>query len=57
MSAVTPIVDRIPRTIDGCTWYAYSDQSAHGRIGATGRTKASALDNFAEQWERFGGAP
>ena len=48
-----PIVERIPRQIDGCTWYAYAEHKTIGRIGTTARTRARVLLSFAEQWERF----
>lgn len=47
-----PIIERIPKTIDGSTWFAYSDENGE-RIGATSRTKRDALVGFAEQWGRF----
>lgn len=48
----TPTVERIPRTIDGGTWYAYSEHDGE-RIGATARTKRDVLTRFSEQWGRF----
>ncbi|MDL5351155.1 hypothetical protein [Microbacterium sp. zg-YB36] len=48
----TPTVERIPRTVDGCTWYAYAEHNG-GRIGATARTKRDALVRFSAQWARF----
>ena len=47
-----PTVERIPRTVDGSTWYAYSDANGQ-RIGATSRTRKGALAQFSEQWARF----
>lgn len=48
----TPTVERIPRTVDGCTWYAHAEHDGE-RIGATARTKRDALARFSEQWGRF----
>lgn len=48
----TPTVERIPRTVDGGTWYA-SVTTENGTIGATGRTKKAALAYFQDQWIRF----
>ncbi|MGO2188869.1 MAG: hypothetical protein ACTH4Y_11575 [Microbacterium gubbeenense] len=50
--APKPIVERIPKTVDGSTWFAYSDDNGE-RIGATARTKRDALAGFTEQWARF----
>lgn len=49
----TPTVERIPRTFDGCTWYAYADDASGERIGITARTKRDVLARFSEQWARF----
>lgn len=48
-----PTVERIPKTIDGCTWYASHPGPDGETIGATGRTKKRALESFSEQWARF----
>jgi hypothetical protein len=48
----TPTVERIPRTVDGSTWYAYAERNGE-RIGATASTKRDALKRFSEQWGRF----
>lgn len=49
----TPTVERIPRTFDGCTWYAYANDANGERVGATASTRRGALARFSEQWGRF----
>lgn len=51
--APTPTVTRIPRTVDGCTWYASAKDASGDTIGASARTKRDVLVRFSEQWERF----
>lgn len=53
MNIPTPTIERIPKTIDGCTWYAYVTKDDGTVIGATSRTKRDLLSEFAEQWGRF----
>lgn len=51
--APAPTIERIPRTVDGCTWYAYAFTASGDKVGATARTKRDALLGFADQWTRF----
>ena len=50
-----PTIERIPRTYDGCTWYAHAVDGTGERIGATARTKRDALTRFSERWAMFAG--
>lgn len=51
--APTPTIERIPRTVDGSTWYAHAQGPDGQTIGATSRTKRDVLTRFSEQWARF----
>lgn len=53
MDTPTPTIERIPKTIDGCTWYAWATKPDGTIIGATSRTKRDLLTEFSEQWSRF----
>lgn len=51
--APTPTIERIPRTVDGSTWYAHAQGPDGQTIGTTSRTKRDVLTRFSEQWARF----
>lgn len=48
-----PAVERIPRTFDGCTWYAHAPATDGEKIGATARTRRDVLARFSEKWAMF----
>lgn len=48
-----PNIERIPKTFDGCTWYAWATKPDGTVIGATSRTKRDLIPAFNEQWNRF----
>lgn len=52
-ATIAPVITRIPRTLDGCTWHATVD-TPNGPVVATARTRAQLLANLAEQVEQFG---
>lgn len=52
-ATLAPVITRIPRTVDGCTWQATVD-TPNGPVSVTARTRARVLANLTEQVERFG---
>lgn len=55
MNTPTPTIERIPKTIDGCTWYAWATKPDGTIVGETSRTKRDLIPAFNEQWVRFSG--
>lgn len=53
MTIPTPTIERIPKTRDGCTWYAWATKPDGTVIGETSRTKRDLIPQFNAQWERF----
>ena len=51
----TPTIERISRTIDGCTWYAWHIMADGSVLGASSRTKRDLIPVFEAQWLRFSG--
>lgn len=49
----TPTIERIPKTVDGCTWYAWATKPDGTIVGETSRTKRDLIPAFYEQWARF----
>lgn len=53
MHIPSPTIERIPKTIDGCTWYAWALKPDGTIVGETSRTKRDLIPAFNEQWARF----
>lgn len=46
-------IERIPKTIDGCTWHVFTHRADGVEIGATGRTRKAALEEMEMKWAMF----